>query len=148
MTSSIAGGMRHRTESTDVVQFQGNLGGPLDSVWIGNYFDARLSPVGGTQPLEDDREHVNAFTISVVTQEEVNTYVAKNWLLGGIQTFNGGSADNAAGEVTVIENLFERPGLAPDGPSRALVINSNSTRITTPDNHYIDNGEVVPVGNS
>jgi hypothetical protein len=142
-----ANGNRTATHN-DTVQFQGNLGGPLDSIWIGNYFDARLSTTLGTQPLEPEKQHINAFTISVVTQSSVSTYVAKNWLLGGIQTFNGGSPDNEEGQVTVIDNLFERPGIAPDGPTRALVIHSNSTRVTTPDNHYIDNGAVVPVGNA
>jgi hypothetical protein len=137
----------------DVVQWQGNLGGPLDSVWLGNYFNARLSTVYGTQPPQVPHDQINGMTISVVSAVgagEVNCYVYKNWLLGGVQTFNGGSPDNAAGEVTVIDNLFERPGTNPDGlgPTRALVIHSNSTRITTPANHYIDNGAVVPVGNS
>jgi hypothetical protein len=134
----------------DIVQWQGNRGGPLDSIWLGNYFDGRLSPVYGTQPLETTRNFIAAMTISVNTAAgEVNTYVANNWLLGSTQIFNGGSTDNANGEVTVVSNLFERPGLAADGPTRSLVIHSNtSVRITTPVNRYIDNGAVVPVGNS
>lgn len=148
-----ANGNRARTHN-DVVQWQGNLGGPLDSVWLGNHFDARLTTLYGTQPLEGPpRQDVNGLTVTVaasVGAGEVNAYIWKNWLYGGIQTFNGGSPDNASGEVTVIENLFERPGVNADGPTRALVLHSNmgAGRITTPANHYIDNGAVVPVGNS
>jgi hypothetical protein len=148
-----ANGNRARTHN-DVVQWQGNQGGPLDSIWIGNHFDARLNTTYGTQPLEGPpRQDVNGMTVTVapsVGAGEVNAYIWKNWLYGGIQTFNGGSPDNASGEVTVIDNLFERPGVASDGPTRALVVHSNmgAGRITTPANHYIDNGAVVPVGNS
>jgi hypothetical protein len=146
-----ANGNRDHTHN-DVVQYQGNWGGPLDSIWLGNYFDGRRSTISGTLPPETIPAYIAAFTISVapaVGAGEVNTYVANNWLLGSTQIFNGGSPDNAAGEVTVISNLFERPGLAADGPTRSLVVHSNtSVRITTPANHYIDNGAVVPVGNS
>jgi hypothetical protein len=146
-----ANGNRSHTHN-DVVQYQGNQGGPLDSIWIGNHFNGRRSTTAGTLPVETTPNFIATFTISVapaVGAGEVNTYVEKNWLEGSTQIFNGGSPDNAAGEVTVISNLFERPGLAPDGPTRSLVIHSNSTRITTPPNYYLDDGvTVVPVGNS
>jgi hypothetical protein len=134
----------------DGVQWQGNQGGPLDSIWIGNWINARRSTTAGTLPPETTPNFIAAMTISVNTAAgECNMHVEKNWLLGSTQIFNGGSVDNALGEVTVIDNLFERPGLAADGPTRSLVIHSNtSVRITTPANHYIDNGAVVPVGNS
>lgn len=146
-----ANGGRDHTHN-DIVQYQGNQGGPLDSIWIGNGFNGRRSNVSGTLPPETTPAFIATFTISVsvpVGAGEVNTYVTKNWLRGSTQIFNGGSPDNAAGEITVIDNLFERPGLAADGPTRSLVIHSNSTRITTPANHYLDDGTtVVPVGNS
>jgi hypothetical protein len=146
-----ANGNRSHTHN-DIVQYQGNWGGPLDSIWLGNYFDGRRSPDAGTLPLETTPNYIATFTISVeptLNAGEVNTYVANNWLKGSTQIFNGGSPDIAAGEITVISNLFERPGLAADGPTRSLVIHSNSTRITTPPNYYLDDGvTVVPVGNS
>jgi hypothetical protein len=134
----------------DIAQFQGNSGGLADSVWLGNWFDARYDPTYGN-PVTP-RTDFNGITLSPLSSAEWPQqcwiYFRGGWLLGGGQTFNGGTTSNANGGAAVIDTLFERPGTDAQAPTKACVIHSNMSVRTTSDIFYIDNGAVVPVGTS